>query len=433
MLWKQGFWGLLNDKGTAMYIILLLFIIGFSFGGAKVQEYKVSNGATLIIKETKGKGIVSGVILIKSGTHGEEKRGLTNLMATLLTKGSKSYNAYEIASAFEDYGGSIYTSTADDYVEIGFSTKVEALKKAFDVLKSILTEPTFSEEDIEREKRNVIQSIRSRRERGHELASDTLRRITYKGSNYEVNPLGLEEDVRSITREDILRRWQQVVVSKNTVMSLVGDFKKEEVFPLVESFLLSLPEGEYTFEVVDVPLKEDVLEIVKRPGSQATILCAFDAPSYKGEEYFAFKVLDSVLGDGMTSKLFKELREKRGYAYAVYSAYPTRLSSPRLNAYIGTSAEKRDAALKDMVEVIKGVEINPEDIEIAKNKIVGDFLLAHQTRLRQAWHLAFFEVMGFGWKLDLEYPERIKRVSFEDIKKVREKYLNHHHCVVVEP
>ncbi len=416
-----------------MYIMLLLLILGLSFGGAKVQEYKVSNGATLIIKETKGRGIISGVILIKSGTHGEEKRGLTNLMATLLTKGTKSYNSYEIASAFEDYGGSIYTSTSDDYVEIGFSTKVEGLKKAFDVLKSLLTEPTFSQEDIEREKRNVIQSIRSRRERGHELASDTLRRITYKGSNYEVNPLGLEEDIRNITREDILKRWQQIVVSKNIVMSLVGDFKKEEVSPLVEGFLLSLPEEKYSFEAIDVLMKENLLEVVKRPGSQATILCAFDAPSYKNEEYFAFKVLDSVLGDGMTSKLFKELREKRGYAYAVYSAYPTKLSSPRLTAYIGTSVEKRDDALRDMVEVIKGVEITPEDIEIAKNKIVGDFLLAHQTRLRQAWYLAFFEVMGFGWRLDIEYPEKIKRVSFEEVKKVREKYLNYHHCVVVEP
>jgi predicted Zn-dependent peptidase len=85
------------------------------------------------------------------------------------------------------------------------------------------------------------------------------------------------------------------------------------------------------------------------------------------------------------------------------------------------------------VEVVKNTDITPEDIELAKNKIVGDFLLAHQTRARQAWYLGFFEIMGFGWKMDEEYPERIKKVSFDDVIKVREKYLKKEHCVVVEP
>lgn len=416
-----------------MIYIILLFLISFSFGGGKVEEYQMPNGAKLIIKETKGRGIVSGVILIKSGTHGEGKRGLTNLMATLLTKGTKSYNSYEIASTFEDYGGSVYTSVADDYIEIGFSTKVEGLKKAVDVIKSMLKEPTFSLEDIERERRNIIQAIRSKRERGHDLAIDALRRITYRGSNYEVDPLGLEEDLRDISREDILKRWKEVILSRNLVFSIVGDFKREEILPMIKDLLMSLPEGEFSFNAINVPMEEDLLENIKRPGSQATILCAFDAPDFKGEDYFAFKVLDSILGDGMSSKLFRELRERKGYAYAVYSTYPTRLASPRLIAYIGTSPEKRDDALRDMVEVIKKVEIDQKDVELAKNKIIGDFLLNHQTRLRQAWYLAFFEVIGLGWRMDEEYPERIKGVSFEEVKRVRDKYLNFHHCVVVEP
>lgn len=415
------------------YIILLFFLLSLSFGGVKVQEYSLQNGVKLILKETQGKGIVSGVIFIKSGTYGEEKRGLTNLMAALLTKGTKTYSPYEIASAFEDYGGNIYTSTADDYVEIGFSTKVEGLKKGLEVIRSLLTEPTFSQEDIEREKKNVLQAIRSRKERGHELASDALRRITYKGSNYEVGPLGQEEDVKTIGREDIVKRWEEVLKSRNVVVSLVGDFKSEEVLPLLKEVFSALPEDEYKVEPKNVPMVESLVERVKRPGSQATVLCVFDAPDFKTEEYFAFKVLDSVLGDGMTSKLFKELRERKGYAYAVYSTYPTRLSSPRLMAYIGTSPEKKEDALRDMVEVVQKAEITPEDVELAKNKIIGDFLLAHQTRARQAWYLGFFEVMGFGWRMDQEYPERIRAVNFEDVKRLREKYLKIHHCVVVEP
>ncbi|MEJ7620599.1 MAG: pitrilysin family protein [Aquificaceae bacterium] len=415
------------------FIILLLFLLSLSFGGARVQEYILENGVKLITKETTGKGIVSGVIFIRSGTHGEKRRGLTNLTALLLTKGTKTYSSYQIASTFEDYGGSIYASVSDDYVEIGFSTKVEGLKEGLRVIRSMLLEPLFSEEDLERERRNVLQAIRARREKGQELAVDALRRITYKGSNYEVFPLGLEEDVKAISREDVINRWQEILRSKNVVVSLVGDFKTEQVLPMLREVFSEIPEGEYPLNPVDVPMREDLLERVKRPGSQATVLCAFDAPEFNGREYFAFKVLDAVLGDGMTSKLFKELREKRGYAYAVYSTYPTRLSSPRLIAYIGTSPEKKEDALRDLVEVIKNSKITPEDVELAKNKIVGDFLLARQTRARQAWYLGFFEVMGFGWKMDSEYVDKIRSVSFEEVQALREKYLKIHHCVVVEP
>lgn len=417
-----------------LIILFLLFCLSFSAGGVKVQEYTLENGVRLLLKETEGnRGLVSGVIFIKAGTHGERKRGLTNLSALLLTKGTKGFKAYEIASAFEDYGGSIYASASDDYVEIGFSTRVEGLERGLRVIKSLLLEPLFSEEDLERERQNVLQAIRSRRERGQELAMDRLRRITYRGSNYEVAPLGLEEDIRSIKREDVEERWRQILRGRNVVVALVGDFRTEEVLPLVRDTFSSIPEGFYEVRAVDVPMVDSQVERVKRPGSQATIVCAFDAPDFKGDEYYAFKVLDAILGDGMTSKLFRELREKRGYAYAVYSTYPTRLASPRLIAYIGTSPEKREDALSDLLEVIRKVEITPQDVEVAKNKIIGGFLLSRQTRARQAWYLGFFETMGLGWRTDQEYPERIRAVTFEQVQRVREKYLKVHHCVVVEP
>lgn len=415
------------------FIIFLLFFFSLSFGGARLQEHTLENGVKIILKETHGKGLVSGSIFIRSGTHGEKKRGVTHLMAVLLTKGTKKYDAYRIASTFEDYGGFVSASAGDDYVEVGFSTKIEGLREALEVIRSMLSEPLFGEEDLRREKQNTLKALRSRRERGHELAMDKLRQITYRGTSYEYAPMGKEEDVESISREDIVERWKDVLKAKNTVVSLVGDFRAEEVLPLLKEAFSELPKGEYVYQVGEAEMSSNILERVKREGSQATILCAFDAPSFRSDDYFAFKVLDAVLGDGMTSKLFKELREKRGYAYAVYSTYPTRLSSPRLIAYIGTSPEKKEPAVEDLIEVVKRHEINPEDVELAKNKIIGDFLLAHQTRARQAWYLGFFEVMGFGWKMDLEYTQRIKEVSHQRVKEVRERFLKFHHCVVVEP
>lgn len=416
-------------------IIILLFLsfLGISYGGGKVHYLTLKNGVRIILEETHGRGIVSGSIFIKGGTHGEKKRGTTHLMATLLIRGTKSYDAYSIASTFEDWGGSISTSTADDYVEISFSTRPQGFEKALEVIKSILTEPLFSQDDLSREKNNTIVAIRASRERGFDFAMEHLRRITYRGTSYEVSPLGREEDIQNITREDLLERWRELVKGGNVVVSISGDISWDQVRGKLEEAFSSLPAGSYPVDTVNTYIEETKLEKVEREGSQATIMCAFNAVPYNSKDYFAFKVLTSILGDGMNSKLFKELREKKGYAYATFAMYPTRLASPRLIAYIGTSPQKAQDALQDLVKVILHSPIEEGDLQLAKKRMVGDYILDHQTRARRAWYRGFYEVLGLGYKTDDEYVSRIQEVKWEDIKRLRENLGDNYHCVVVQP
>ncbi|MDQ7083381.1 MAG: pitrilysin family protein [Aquificota bacterium] len=333
------------------------------------------------------------------------RSGVTHLLFTLLLKGSKRFpSSYDVSLPFERYGGYIYSSSADDFSEIGFSTKVEGLDEALEVLEDVIKNPLLREEDLERERKNTIIAIRSKRERGMEFAMEHLRKLTYKGTPYETSPLGTEESVKSITREDLINRLNQIRRGGNIVVSVVGDLEAERVVERISSIFRDLPPGGIEEDIILNPVKEDRVIRVKREGTQATILCAFTGPQKGSDDYFAFKVLASILGDGMTSKLFAELREKKGYAYATYAFYPTRVHSPRLFAYIGTSPEKKEDALRDLIAVIRDPEITGEEVRIAKNKIVGDFLLDHQTRIRQAWYLGFYEVMDLGWRMDRGVP-----------------------------
>lgn len=414
--------------------LLLLITALAGLGGAEVVERTLDNGVKILVKETKGKGIVSGVIFFRGGQRGEKNPGVTNLLFTLLLKGSKGYpSSYEVSLPFERYGGYIYSSSADDFSEIGFATKVEGFDEAIKVIEDVIKNPLLREEDIEREKRNTLVAIRSKRERGMEFAMEHLRRVTYRGTPYETSPLGTEESVKEITREDLMRRLGQLRRGGNIVVSIVGDMDAEEVLRLVSEAFKDIPPGRIDEEESLNPIEEDKVVRVKREGTQATILCAFNAPPKDSSDYFAFKVLASILGDGMTSKLFLELRERKGYAYATYAFYPTRYLSPRLFAYIGTSPEKKGNALRDMIALVREPRITEEDVEIAKNKIIGDFLLDHQTRIRQAWYLGFYEVMGLGWRMDQEYPERIRGVTLEEVRSAIKRYVNRYHCVVVEP
>ncbi|RLJ70285.1 putative Zn-dependent peptidase [Hydrogenivirga caldilitoris] len=415
-------------------LILLFAIVGFAVGGSNVVEKTLPNGVTLIVKETKGKGIVSAVIFFKGGQYGEKLKGETHLLLTLLIKGSKNYpSSYDVSLPFESQGGYIYTSSGDDFSELGFSTRAEKLEEALKVVRDVIENPLLKEEDIEREKKNTLVAIRSKRERGMEFAMEHMRKLTYRGTPYETTPLGTEESVSAVSREDLLRRLEELRKGGNIVVSLVGDIHKGKALKLLEETFYNLKPGVMSIEEKDNPITKEEVVRVKREGTQATILCALNAPQKGTADYYSFKVLTSALGDGMTSKLFVELREKKGYAYATYAFYPTKLSSPRLFAYIGTSPEKKENALEDLLRVVRNPKLTEEDIELAKNKIVGDFLLDHQTRLRQAWYLGFYEVMGLGWETDKSYPERIRKVSLKDVEKSVEKYINKYHCVVVEP
>ncbi len=414
-------------------IFLVLLLISFA-GGEAVVEKRLENGVTILVKETEGKGIVSGVVFFKGGQRGEEKPGVTHLLFTVLLKGSEKFpTSYDVSLPFEKYGGYIYSSSADDFSEIGFSTKVEGLEEALSVIEDVIKNPLLREEDIEREKKNTLVAIKSKRERGMEFAMENLRKVTYKGTPYETSPLGTEESVASIKREDLIKRLEEVRRGGNIVVSVVGDVEAEEVIPKLERIFKDIPPGSIEEEEIRNPVEEEKVLRIKREGTQATILCAFNAPDKDTKDYFTFKVLASALGDGMTSKLFIELREKRGYAYATYAFYPTRFHSPRFFAYIGTSPEKKEEALRDLLSLVREPDLTEEDVRIAKNKIVGDFLLDHQTRIRQAWYLGFYEVMGFGWRMDEEYTEKIKGVTLEEEKEAVKKYLNRYHCVVVEP
>ena len=400
----------------------------------KVVKEVLPNGVTLLIKPTKGFGIVSLHTFIRGGILDETLPGSTHLTTYLLLKGSKNYSKERISETFENYGGGIGTSTADEYAQIEFLTKVEGLKEGLSVLKDILLNPTFPEEDLEREKINTITAIRSKKENPFRYAYSELKKLTFAGTPYERDTLGDEESVQKITRGVVQNRWQQLLEGGRFVVSLVGDIENvKETLNLLRETFKDIPAKGFQYPKYAKRVEKDEIKTLKREGSQATIICAFNAPDVFTPEYYAGKVFNAVLGDGFTSLLFRELREKRGYAYATTSFYPTKINMPRLFTYIGTAPQKADSALKDMLEVATQFPFGREDIEVAKKKIIGDWLMDHQTRARQGWYLGWFETVGMGYETDFVYTDRIREVKDEEVFRIREKYLNHHHCVVVKP
>ncbi|WP_338046109.1 pitrilysin family protein [Persephonella atlantica] len=398
----------------------------------------LSNGVTVIFKETEGEGIIAGAVFIKGGSFEdpEGKKGLTNLTLSLLLKGSKNFSAYEINKVFEDSGGYISTSVGEEYSTIEFALRTEDFQKGMKVIKDMMFNPLFPEEKLEMEKRNVIAQIKAKREEGFSYAFDQLRKEMYRGTPYQYSPLGTEDDVNSITVKDVRKRWKELLKGGRFVVALVGDLSYKDAEVYIKKVFGALKRSDYRFPIYSYTITGKKCKTVKREGAQSTILVAYDAPEAGSKDYFSMKVLNGILGSGFTSRLFQELREKRGLAYAVGSFFPTRINMGRFIAYIGTAPEKTEESVKGIVKVVRSIEkgITDEELKTAKEKIIGHFLLEHQTRAKQAWYLGWFETIGLGYQMDSLYPEEINKVSKHDIYNVWKKYVpKGYRCVIVRP
>ncbi|MGC9286929.1 MAG: M16 family metallopeptidase [Hydrogenobaculum sp.] len=376
--------------------------------------------------------IVAINIFLKDGAVNEPIKGLTNVTTSLMGKKTTSKTSQEINEVFESVGGFLRFKTYGDFITISIATKKANIKESMDTLKDVLTNSVFEEETLEIEKQNVLSTLKSRKERPFDFAFDNLRKILYKNTPYEISSLGTEESVKSISVKDVRERYFDIL-KKDYVASVVADNLEDKDIETIKSVLDIFSKNQET-PSIDICPKVDKDEVIsiKRGGAQASIMCGYDAPLSKDKkEYFAFKVLNAILGNGMSSILFKILREEKGYAYAVNSSVSTNLYCSKMIAYIGTSIEKSDNALKDLNDIIKNLNIKEEDIDLAKQKLIGNFSLEHQTRFSKSYAMGYFELMGLGKDTIFEYENLIKSVTKKEIEDVYKTYINHHKCVVV--
>ena len=429
-------------RGRFITLFILLLFLNFfkSYGGGEVIKNITKNRITILFKETEGKGIIAGTIFIKGGSieDPDGKKGLTALTMRLLLKGSKNFSSYEINKVFEDSGGYISTSAGEEYSTISFALRTKDLKRGLTIIKDIIYNPTFPEEQLDIERNNLIASIKARKEEGFSYGFDELRKLMYGNTPYRYSPKGEIENIKKISIEDIKRRWNSMLEGSRWVVSFVGDISYIQIEDDIKDTFGRIPNKTvYKYPTYSYKIEKELCKTVKREGAQSTILIAYNGPSVREKkDYFTVKVLNSILGSGFTSRLFQELREKRGLAYAVGSFYQTKINMGRLIAYIGTAPHNTDNAVKGIKEVINSIKdgVTEKEIKTSKEKIVGGFLLDHQTRAKQSWYIGWFETIGLGYEMDKKYVENIMKVKEQDIIEAWEKYLSDGSiCVKVVP
>lgn len=404
-----------------------------------VSRHALANGLVILIRENRTASVVAASLQVRAGSRDERRgtAGITNFLHRVMLRGTARHSMVELAEAAEELGGSLEASGEVEYGEI----RGEALARHWQPLLGLIAEvaltPAFPPEEIERERRLLLNNLRSRGDAPFQRALDTLVADLYGPHPYGWPAGGLSESLGRLTRDDLRDHYRAIYRPDRMVLAVSGDVPRDRVLHAATRLFggrASTPATASPPPVSATPRGER--RVIERHAQQAQVLVGFLGPSLHEPDYAAIRVLGAILGSGMSGRLFVELREKRGLAYSLGMAIPFRTGPSSLVAYLGTAPANVEPAQAGILSEIERVRREPatnQELARAKAYVLGALTMDRRTNARHAWYLAFFEVIGAGWDFPDRYARAIERVSVEDVRAAAERYLVNPTTVVLQP
>ncbi len=392
---------------------------------------QLQNGITAIAVENNAADIIAARLFFKAGSRWESptQSGLSYLLANTITKGTPNLSAADVAEKVESVGASLGADAAADYFLMSLKTVSADFKGMLHLLGEILRSPTFPEAEVALERHLTLQHIRSQQEQPFNMAFKQLRQAMYPQHPYGVSVMGTEETVAQLQQADLQKYHQDHLRPENLVISISGCLTPEEAFALVEQVF-----GDWQNPPRDLPplqlpelSNNPVTQQLTQDTQQSILMLGYLAASVHHEDYIPLKLLNTYLGNGLSSRLFVELREKRGLAYDVSAFYPTRLGRSQFVAYMGTAPENTAIALEGLhqeVQRLCTVKLLPEELQAAKNKILGQYALGKQTNAEIAQILGWYETIGVGIDFDDQFPTYVNCITPEIAQQVAQRYFS---------
>jgi len=391
---------------------------------------QLENGITAIAIENQAADIITARLFLKAGGRWEPegKAGLTHLLASVLTKGTEQLSSVQLAEAVESVGANLGASTASDYFLIGLKTVTADFRFIFELAAQLLRSPAFPEAEVALEQRLTLQHIRAQQEQPFNVGYEQLRRAIYRNHPYGTSILGTAESVESLTRDDLQAFHRTYFRPDNLVVSISGRIAPDAAIDLVRQVL-----GDWRSPPTPLPVPQ-LPEIAPNPSQvcfaqetqQSIVMLGYLTASASDPDYIPLKLLNTYLGNGLSSRLFVELREKRGLAYDVSAFYPTRLDASAFVTYMGTAPDNTAIALDGLYREVKRLcqtHLTPEELQAAKNKLLGQYALGKQTNAELAQIFGWYEAIGVGVEFDLQFQEAVRQLDSETLKQVANRHF----------
>jgi predicted Zn-dependent peptidase len=369
---------------------------------------------------------VSLGIWVASGSRAEraEEHGIAHLLEHMAFKGTQRRSARDIAEQIEAVGGEINASTGPETTAYYARVLKQDVPLALDILGDILLWSSFDETELKRERAVVLEEIAGVKDNPEDVMYDAAHEIAFPNQPLGRTILGTSRTVRKFRREHLIGFRDANYGAGRMILSAAGAVDHAVLLREAQRWLAELPETSgRAFEPAHYA---GGYKSLRRPQEQSHILIGFRAPSYSDSRYFIGQTFSGLLGGGLSSRLFQELRERRGLCYAVYSSYWGFSDTGMLAIHAATRDSKAEALVKVVGEQLRALaEAGPdeEDVARAKANMRAGLLMSLESSGARAERLArHLHVFGKPQELD-EIIARIDSVGREDVRLFAEDML----------
>ncbi len=392
-----------------------------------MKEFELKNKIKCAYKQNKNTPRVALSLNIAINKP-EKTVGIYSLMNRLLLQGTKNRNSVELANELEENAIEISCDMKQDYLRFRLTCLNEDFEKALEILQDIIENSTF--EEFEKEKVKLEGEIPAQLDSARTRALDNFVKTIFKNHFYGGTYTKVLENLQNITKQDVISAYEQIISTGNKVLAIVGDLEFNDAENLLNKHFSNIPNTNIGLPEISTPKleKSETVEFIKKDANQSQIFQGWIVPTFKSEEYPQFIVLNTILGSsGLSSRLFCELRDKKGLAYTVRSAYETYRTCADFNIYIATEPKNIQTSLdgfKEEIQKIKDVLVPETELHNAKNNYIGKLQYITETNAQQANQMAHYAIFGLGFDYKEKLIEQVKSVTSQQVQNIAKKYLN---------
>ena len=393
-----------------------------------IQRQVLPNGLIILTEEMQHIRSVSIGIWVKAGSRDEDPQcnGISHFVEHMVFKGTRHRTAEDIARQVDSIGGNMDAFTAKECICFNVKVLDEHLPIALDVLGDLALNPIFDVQDITRERGVILEEIKMDEDSPDYLVHEIFAQNFWKDHPLGKPILGTKDTVRRFERERVLDFYSQRFIPGNLIVCAAGNLKHEQFVVLVVMLFGQMKPAKNGFHG---PAPKTVSRIIlrnKKALEQVQICVGVPSHPIAHEKRHASYILNTLLGGGMSSRLFQNIRERQGLAYAIYSDLNPYRDTGCLSVYAGTSRESAAKVVQSVVSEfrkLKAEPVSPDELRRAKDQLKGSLMLSLESSTARMSNLARQEMYFDRFYGMDQLIERIEAVTAEDLKDLADEFF----------
>ncbi|MGZ9584585.1 M16 family metallopeptidase [Paenibacillus marinisediminis] len=391
-----------------------------------MEKLQLRNGLRVVLERIPTCRSVSFGIWVKTGSRyeNEDTNGISHFIEHMLFKGTERFDAKDIAESFDAIGGNVNAFTSKEYTCYYAKVLDEHLPIAVDVLSDMFFRSKLQSEELEKERNVILEEISMYEDTPDDMVHDLVTRAAYGSHSLAYPILGTEQLLQRMTPDTLRQYMKQHYTISNTVIAVAGNIDVSIVDLLEKHFGdFSNDQGQ---EQIYVPEFQSDLLYHQKKTEQNHICMSLPGCSISDPRIYAMILLNNTIGGGMSSRLFQEIREKRGLAYSVYSYHSSAADSGLFTVYAGTAPKQTKDVLELTMEILKDMTVKgmtADELRKGKEQLKGSLILSLESTGSRMNRLGKNELMlGKHYTLD-EMIARIDAVTMEDVDVILQRMV----------